>query len=251
MLALLSAGILLASCKKDKNDEPTPSSSVTTDTTQVTPTPDENPQNNDNNEGDNPQNPDEGDNNEGDNPPISNTISIKVVFETIEGIDNPSFTAEDVLTISEGETKLGTLTLQDTDGNFNGELTTAPSNEGAELTATIILNEGSEISSSTETKSDLIKKCAHKYTGTFKYKTDTKVMLTDNKATSKSSCRPCSTTSTSLLAAKRKTMQCSTKAKFGLPLTAVQHLLPTSHIRKPPQSAKSPQSSAKASLTSA
>ena len=182
MLALLSAGILLASCKKDKNDEPTPSSSVTTDTTQVTPTPDENPQNNDNNEGDNPQNPDEGDNNEGDNPPISNTISIKVVFETIEGIDNPSFTAEDVLTISEGETKLGTLTLQDTDGNFNGELTTAPSNEGAELTATIILNEGSEISSSTETKSDLIKKCAHNYTGTFKYKTDEQVTLTDDRA---------------------------------------------------------------------
>ena len=168
MLALLSAGILLASCKKDKNDEPTPSSSVTTDTTQVTL--DNNPQN--------PDNPDNGEN----NPPTTNSIVINVAIEAIEGIDNPSFTAEDVLTISEGETKLGTLTLQDTDGNFNGELTTAPSNEGAELTATIILNEGSEISSSTESIPDLIKKCAHNYTGTFKYKTDTKVMLTDDRA---------------------------------------------------------------------
>ena len=56
MLALLSAGILLASCQKDKNDEPTPSPSVTTNTTQVTP--DNNPQNPDNG-GNNQQNPDE------------------------------------------------------------------------------------------------------------------------------------------------------------------------------------------------
>ena len=86
------------------------------------------------------------------------------------------------ITIKNGDIFLGTLTLQDTDGNFSGELTTAPSNEGAELTATIILNEGCEISSSTKSIPDLIKKCAHKYTGTFKYKTDEQVTLTDDRA---------------------------------------------------------------------
>ena len=85
MLALLSAGILLASCQKDKNDEPTPSSSVTTDTTQVTPTPNDNPQNVDNNGDNNPQNPDNPDNGE-NNPPTTNSIVIKVAFEEIEGI---------------------------------------------------------------------------------------------------------------------------------------------------------------------
>lgn len=256
MLALLSAGILLASCKKDKNDEPTPSSSVTTNTTQVTPTPNDNPQNPDNG-GNNQQNPDETisvsditlDKNsvtlkieetvtlvatvspenatdktvtwESSNPEVATvdengkiiaksvgetTITAKAGDKTAEckvivaaktetltltvnfdGDASYLFSQDDVdnqlaITIKNGDISLGTLTLQDTDGNFSGELTTAPSNEGAELTAAIILNEGSEISSSTETKSDLIKNCAHKYTGTFKYKTDTKVMLTDNKA---------------------------------------------------------------------
>ncbi|MBQ9212531.1 MAG: hypothetical protein IJ150_01115, partial [Bacteroidales bacterium] len=74
MLAVLSAGILLVSCKKDKNDEPTPSSSVITDTTQVTP--DNNPQN--------PDNPDNGEN----NPPTTNSIVINVAIEAIEGIES-------------------------------------------------------------------------------------------------------------------------------------------------------------------
>ena len=106
MLALLSAGILLASCKKDKNDEPTPSSSVTTDTTQVTP--DNNPQNADNNGDNNPQNPDNPDNGE-NNPPTTNSIVINVAIESIEGIESQSFTAEDVLVVCEGALQEGDI----------------------------------------------------------------------------------------------------------------------------------------------
>ena len=254
MLALLSAGILLASCKKDKNDEPTPSSSVTTNTTQVTP--DNNPQNPDNGDN-NQQNPDETifvsditlDKNsvtlkieeavtlvatvspenatdktvtwESSKPEVATvdengkiiaksvgetTITAKAGDKTAEckvivaaktetltltvnfdGDASYLFSQDDVdnqlaITIKNGDISLGTLTLQDTDGNFSGELTTAPSNEGAELTAAIILNEGSEISSSTESIADLIKKCVHNYTGTFKYKTDEQVTLTDDRA---------------------------------------------------------------------
>ena len=86
------------------------------------------------------------------------------------------------MTISEGENTLGTLVLQDANGNFSGELTTAPSEDGVNLTATIATNEGSTVISSIESIPDLIKQCAHTYKGTFRYKTDDIVALTDDKA---------------------------------------------------------------------
>ena len=121
-------------------------------------------------------------------------FSIKVVTDNslskIGYTDNgmtvtPSFTSDDVvaalsMTISEGATELGKLTLQDSDGNFSGNLTTEPSAEGATLTATITTT--GDATSSTVSIIDLMAKCAHTYTGTFTYKTDDKVMLTDDKA---------------------------------------------------------------------
>ena len=115
--------------------------------------------------------------------PAAKTITVSV--DSDDATIKPSFTEDNVtaklkMSISEGETELGTLTLQDTDGNFSGELTTAPSADGVTLTATILTT--GDATSSTVSIADLIKNCAHKYTGTFKYKTDTKVMLTDDKA---------------------------------------------------------------------
>ena len=98
---------------------------------------------------------------------------------------NPSFTDADVtaelkMSISEGATELGSLTLRDTDGNFSGNLDNEPSADGATLTATITTT--GDATSSTVSIADLMEKCAHKYTGTFTYKTDTQVKLTDDKA---------------------------------------------------------------------
>ena len=112
----------------------------------------------------------------------------KTITVSVDGDDatiKPSFTEDNVtdklkMTISEGETELGTLTLQDTDGNFSGILDKEPSAEGVTLTASITTT--GDATSSIESIADLIKNCAHKYTGTFKYKTDDKVMLTDDRA---------------------------------------------------------------------
>ena len=111
--------------------------------------------------------------------------SLSKIAYTDNGTVTPSFTAGDVtaklaMTISEGTTELGTLTLQDANGNFSGNLTTAPSKDGATLTATITTT--GEATSSTVSITDLMANCAHTYTGSFVYKTDTKVMLTDDKA---------------------------------------------------------------------
>ena len=66
-----------------------------------------------------------------------------------------SFTAEDVLVVCEGEKELGTLKYQESDGNFSGELTTAPSADGVELTATITTT--GDATSSTVSIANLIK----------------------------------------------------------------------------------------------
>ena len=115
----------------------------------------------------------------------SNDGLSKIGYDDAGGKVTPSFTTSDVtaklaMTISEGTTELGTLTLQDANGNFSGNLTTAPSKDGATLTATITTT--GDATSSTVSITDLMANCAHKYTGTFAYKTNTKVMLTDDKA---------------------------------------------------------------------
>ncbi len=115
--------------------------------------------------------------------PAAKTITVSV--DSDDATIKPTFTEDNVtaelkMTISEGTTTLGTLTLQDADGNFSGELTTAPSADGVTLTA--IITTTGDATSSTVSITDLMEKCAHTYTGTFAYKTDTKVMLTDDKA---------------------------------------------------------------------
>ena len=54
--------------------------------------------------------------------------------------------------------------------------------EGTVMDAYFYYNGESTVTTSTTSLPDLMKSCAHLYTGTFKYKTDDKVMLTDNNA---------------------------------------------------------------------
>ena len=98
----------------------------------------------------------------------------------------PAFTTDDVsngltMTISNGTTPLGTLTLKNADGTFEGTLDPEPT-DGTELTATIKYSESSTTTTSTTSIADLMENCAHTYSGEFKYKTDNTVMLTDNNA---------------------------------------------------------------------
>lgn len=112
--------------------------------------------------------------------------SLSKIGYSDNGIVTPAFTTEDVtnnlsMTISNGTTPIGTLTLKNVSGTFDGELSPEPA-DGTELTATITYNEGSVTTSSTISIIDLMENCAHTYTGTFIYKTDDNVMLTDDKA---------------------------------------------------------------------
>ncbi len=54
--------------------------------------------------------------------------------------------------------------------------------KGTGMTAILYYNEKSEETTSTTSLPDLMKRCAHQYTGTFYYKETDKVMLTDNNA---------------------------------------------------------------------
>ena len=129
-------------------------------------------------------------------PTESNAVpfSIKVVtgnsLSKIGYSDNgkvtPAFTTDDVtnnlsMTISDGSTTFGTLTLTNVDGTFEGTLDPEPA-DGTELTATIKYKESSTTTTSITSITDLMESCAHTYTGTFKYKETDKVMLTDNNA---------------------------------------------------------------------
>ena len=112
--------------------------------------------------------------------------SLSKIGYTDNGIVTPAFTTDDVnngliMTISNGTTPIGTLTLTNVDGTFEGPLSPEPA-DGTELTATIVTNEGSTTTTSTVSIIDLMEKCAHTYSGTFNYKTDDNVMLTDDKA---------------------------------------------------------------------
>lgn len=112
--------------------------------------------------------------------------SLSKIGYTDNGIVTPAFTTDDVnnglkMTISNGTTPIGTLTLKDADGTFEGTLSPEPA-DGTELTATIVTNEGSTIATSTVSIIDLMERCAHTYTGEFTYGTDDNVMLTDDKA---------------------------------------------------------------------
>jgi len=112
--------------------------------------------------------------------------SLSKIGYTDNGKVTPAFTTDDVtnnlsMTISEGTITLGTLTLTNVDGTFDGTLDPEPA-DGTELTATIKYNESSTTTTSTTSITDLMESCAHTYTGEFKYKTDDKVMLTDNNA---------------------------------------------------------------------
>ena len=105
------------------------------------------------------------------------------------GSVTPYFSTDDVknleMTIMEGSTTLGVLKLQDIDGSFSGDMD-SPSGDGVDLTAIVtVAASGGDASSFTvdnENLVDLMKKCGHSYEGTFKYKEDKMVMLTDNKS---------------------------------------------------------------------
>ena len=79
------------------------------------------------------------------------------------------------------------LTLAEVDeqgvATFEGDWgeTSEPA-EGTEMYAYCHYNGESTVTTSTTSLTDLMKNCAHTYTGTFEYKTDDKVMLTDNNA---------------------------------------------------------------------
>ena len=112
--------------------------------------------------------------------------SLSKIGYTDNGKVTPAFTTDDVtnnlsMTISNGTTPLGTLTLTNVDGTFEGTLDPEPT-DGTELTATIKYNESSTTTTSTTSITDLMENCAHTYSGEFKYKTDKTVMLTDNNA---------------------------------------------------------------------
>lgn len=73
--------------------------------------------------------------------------------------------------------------VNDDNAIFNGNWGSngAPT-ANTELSATIIYNSGSKINSSTGSITDLMKKCEHKYTGTFNLSSNNYVTLTDNRA---------------------------------------------------------------------
>lgn len=78
-----------------------------------------------------------------------------------------------------------TLTEVDAEGvaTFEGDWGETPEPaEGTVMDAFFYYNGESSVTSSTSSLTGLMKSCAHLYTGTFKYKTDDKVMLTDNNA---------------------------------------------------------------------
>jgi hypothetical protein len=84
-----------------------------------------------------------------------------------------------------GKDVSGTLTLQDTDGTFNGTLQ-VPIDiaDTLMLTGTIEIpaSGGEQDDRSTVSLSDLIDKCGHRYTVNFKYKESQPVVPTDSKA---------------------------------------------------------------------
>ena len=119
--------------------------------------------------------------------PAAKTITVSV--DSDDATIKPSFTEDNVtaelkMSISEGETELGTLTLQDTEGNFSGILDKEPSADGVELTATVAYNSSSTVVNSTESVQKLMETCAHTYKGTFNYQTSggNSVTLTDDRA---------------------------------------------------------------------
>ena len=78
-----------------------------------------------------------------------------------------------------------TLTKVDAEGvaTFEGDWGDIPEPaKGTDMTANLYYNEESTVTTSTTSLTDLMKRCAHQYTGTFKYKKTDKVMLTDNNA---------------------------------------------------------------------
>ena len=79
------------------------------------------------------------------------------------------------------------LTLKKVDAEgvatFEGEWGETPEpEEGTDMYAYCHYNEKSTVTTSTTSLPDLMKSCAHTYTGEFKYKKTDKVMLTDNNA---------------------------------------------------------------------
>ena len=89
-----------------------------------------------------------------------------------------------------GGGKSTTLKLSSVDGDgvatFDGEWTDGEPGKGTDITATITIaatgGDKSSFTEGTEKLEDLMKKCGHTYTGSFKYKTDNSVTLKDDKA---------------------------------------------------------------------
>ena len=105
------------------------------------------------------------------------------------GVVTPIFTEEDVakslvMNVS-GKDVTGSLTLKSTDGTFVGTLTVP-----ADIADTLVLTgsieipaaDGADNDRSNVSLDDLIQKCGHRYTVSFKYKNAEPLALTDNKA---------------------------------------------------------------------
>ena len=112
----------------------------------------------------------------------------KIAYEDQGATVQPSFSESDVdnlvLDIYNLSTKesYGGLLLKDyTNGIFNGTLTTAPQN-GEEVGAKIVKTGGFDSDYSTESLTDLMKKCTHYFEGTFIYGSDNTVTLIDQNA---------------------------------------------------------------------
>lgn len=112
----------------------------------------------------------------------------KIGYEDKGATVQPSFSESDednlVLDIYNLSTKesYGGLFLKDyTNGIFNGTLTTAPQN-GEKVGAKIVKTGGFNSDYSTESLTDLMEKCTHRFEGSFKYGSDNTVTLIDQNA---------------------------------------------------------------------
>lgn len=112
----------------------------------------------------------------------------KIGYEDKGATVQPSFSESDVdnlemkLSPASDPTSMfyGYLTLKNVNGTFKGELWPEPE-EGTEILVELYAGENKK-ESSTESLTDLMENCQHKYKGTFTYGSDDKVMLTDQNA---------------------------------------------------------------------
>lgn len=112
----------------------------------------------------------------------------KIAYEDKGATVQPSFSESDVdnlimfLSPAKDPTSMsyGNLTLKNVNGTFKGELWPEPE-EGTEILVELYAGDGYD-ESSTESLTDLMEKCQHKYEGKFTYGSGNEVKLTDQNA---------------------------------------------------------------------